>query len=713
METRTPREETKTANRWEPNGPIPRSTTETEGAGAAMGFETESREWFEQKYYARPTLHIAFESAQLSYGDAPVDLYNSGVNQILSVAAARGHRLFHFSMNDLFWDNGKPAATMSVLELDPSWSGENPMEAHRHLRTAERRTAPLDTIQLFIVRGDDIRNERSDNIDILRWASAHAKMIESVDATLATTDKMGTIHRAPQLPHPVTFAAERLEDARVAVARLPRSDGAFVLKDRYGYGCGAQVHRLRFDDPELEARLSDFLRKYGHILVQEFRPEIQNGDIVVTFFDDELIGAMRRRPAADQWKTNASLGAIEEGCTLTARQESIARALKRSFPECRLASVDMLESGRILEINAFPGGRGLLKNYGISLGEIVMDRMERELLGKGAEISAPSALSWSGAEGDHFPTGTRWPRVDALYRPRQGKRRVFDVLSGDRYELDIQDLIRFQARSPEYIVSIPHAGVLMPEEYRDRFDLDEASLLEIDLYSDLIYETSEGLRVQCELAPFFVDMNRDREGSRERGLPPHLANPPHEYYDVNDQLMLERPYPPTEKEKVLAYYDLYHDLLSAMIDRMKRERGYALLFDCHSMTAVGQGRAADKGESRANFVVGTLSGSSAHRRIIEAFAGALEREIQPHGLGLSVARDVPYAGGFITRRHHNPGKHVHAIQIEVTMDTYMYEAVAAAPLRYALKKPRLKLVREAVRSAFRAACQAAETLYHD
>jgi N-formylglutamate amidohydrolase/glutathione synthase/RimK-type ligase-like ATP-grasp enzyme len=670
-----------------------------------------NREWFSQKYYKRTALNIAFESAHISYSDLPVDLYNTGVNQILSVAASRDHSLFHFAMKDLVWDGDRPAARMSVLQLDPSWTRDERLNAYRYLRVGDTRLVPLETVQLFIVRGDDIRNEQSENIDILRWASENKKMIESVEATLATTDKFGTIKRAPQLPHPVTFAADNVEEAVGAIGQLPAADGTFVLKDRYGYGCGAQVHRLRFDDPELNRRLSRYIESYRHVLVQEFCPEITQGDIVVTFFDDELIGALRRLPAADQWKTNASLGAKEMGCNLTPRQESIARALKRSFPECRLASVDMLESGRILEINAFPGGRGLVQNYGISIGQIVMDRLEKELLGKGADASAPSSLTWSGETDPAFPTGTRWPEIDALYQAHGGIRTLFDVMSGDRYQLGIRDLIRFEAKSPEYILSIPHGGVFVPEAFRDRFRLSEKSLLEIDLYSSLLYETSEGLQLQSEWAPFFVDMNREREGSEKSDLPRHLTNSAHEYYDINDNLMIEHPYTPREKEEVLAYYDLYHQILEILIERMKRERGYALLFDCHSMTLTGQGRAEDKGCSRDNFVVGTLEGISADHRIVEAFSGALKRTVAFHGLDLSVARDVPYSGGFITRKHHDPANHIHVIQIEVAMESYMYEAVTKGTKRYAIKMPRLKIVRNAVRAAFRTACEAAETIY--
>lgn len=669
---------------------------------------------FDQAYYPEGSLTIGFESAQLTYTDYAVDLFNSGINQILSVAAVRGHRLLHFSMEDLSDRDGEWAAEAAVLDLDPAWDRADPLHAQRHLQVVDRLVVPLADVHLFVVRGDDIRTEQTVNIEALQWAAGHAKLLESVEATLSTTDKYGPIERSPQLPHPITFRAEALPEALEAIGRLPREERYFVLKDRYGYGCGAQVHRFAFDDPALEEKVADRLEDYGQVVIQEYRSEIADGDLVVTFFDDELIGALRRIPPETDWRTNACIGADEVGVTLTADQESIARALKRSYPECRLASVDMLESGRILEINAFPGGEGLLRNYEIVLGEIVMDRLEAELLGAGVGVgeAAPTALTWEAEKPPLFPTGTRWPEIEELFPDHEGEREVYDVLSGDRYRMDIHDLIEFDPRSPEYIVSIPHAGVLVPEAYRDRFRLGESALLEIDLYSDLCYEHSDGMHVSSELAPFFVDMNRTRAGAEEGELPRHLTNAAHEYYNVKDTLMLLEPYSPREEEEVLSYYDLYHGLLDRLIDRMRRERGYALLFDCHSMTSTGLGRVEDEGQARPDFVVGTLEGSSAHAEVIEAFMTTLRTETSGSGLGLTIDRDVPYAGGFITRSHHDPEGHVHVLQLEVAMDTYMYEAVAIPSKRYAIKRPRLRIVRRAVQAAFRSAAEAAERIYH-
>lgn len=69
-------------------------------------------------------LAIAFESEKLTYSSEAVDLYNTGITQILSVAAARGHELYHFSMPDLYRHENEPYARASVLELPAGWEGD-------------------------------------------------------------------------------------------------------------------------------------------------------------------------------------------------------------------------------------------------------------------------------------------------------------------------------------------------------------------------------------------------------------------------------------------------------------------------------------------------------------------------------------------------------------------------------------------------------------
>ncbi len=655
----------------------------------------------------RARIIVAFESARLSYGDHPVDLYNSGVNQLLSVAAARGYSLRHFRMADLYRDSGVARVHSTVLELDPAWSGDPP-GAWQHVHPVGTENLPLDAIELYFVRGDDIRRAHTPDLGILAEAEATATVIESVGATLSTCDKYQVVERCPDVPQPVTFAASDLDTALEAAHHLLRTDEWIVVKDRYGYGCGAQVHRLHVDTPGLENTLHEYLLAYDDLLVQEYRPEVGSGDLVATYLDDELLGAIRRVPAEGEWKSNASLGATQLPHELTPVQADAAWKVRKAFPECRLTSVDLLTSGRVLEINAFPGGEGLLETHGVVLAERVLDRLEaeRDRAPGGSGATSPRRR---GSRPGRVPDLGR--ALDRLY-DRDGLGGspidVLDVFAQEMHRASPRELI--EVRSPPgtdalaatpVVVSVPHAGVLVPQRFADRFPRHDDTFVEIDLLSHLLYEQLPATQVVSRFAPYFLDMNRGRAGAEEPHIPRHLHNPPHEYYTVDDDLILQRPYEDSEVEQVLRFYDLYHDLLDVLIDACRRRHGWALLVDGHSMTSVGLGRVHDEGEERDSVVVGTLGGTSADEAIIDAFVGALREGFAPFDLGITVAENVPYSGGFIIRKHHDPAAGVHAMQVEVTMDTYMYEADADPTRRYALKQRRLEIVRSVLNDAIK------------
>ncbi len=649
-------------------------------------------------------LIIAFESEKLTYSQYAVDLYNTGITQILSVAAARGHELYHFSMADLYLHEGEPYAKASHLELPEYWEGD-PILSYQYLQKTGERPLQLSSINICFARGDDIKDENTPNLDLLQTIEKNGVLIESIQATLTTTDKYELTRRLPHVPQPITFAADTLEEAMQAVEQLPKENKYFILKDRFGYGCGLQVHRIEFDDPELKNCLDMYVSNYQHIILQEYCPEVRNGDLVITFFDGELIAPLCREPAWGEWKTNVSFGSSQRMHILTEEQEHIAREVIAAFPEIRFASVDMLTTGKVLEINAYPGGRGLYENYGISVGKIVLDKLEAEVLGlplPTEDISAPLVET----------SITPWSNIYKLYEDFVSNVDVFDVFCRESYSLHIYDLIDFTPRSNDYILSLPHSGILVPEDYVSKFDLGPNCLKEIDLLSDILYEGLGGLQVVNRLAPFFVDVNRSRDGIDDTKMPSHLTNPATEYYTIENKTLLNEPYNSREKKSALQYYDLYHSILEYLSEQMINEQGYALIIDAHSMSSVGWGRVYDEGQPRSNFVVGTLDDQSADSEIIYDFVEALKSAAAVHELGLTVSKNKPYSGGFITRKHHDPAKNIHVIQLEVTMDTYMYEPVEEDEIkRYALKQPRIKIVQDIVSHAISAACIAAKRVH--
>ena len=76
---------------------------------------------------------------------------------------------------------------------------------------------------------------------------------------------------------------------------------------------------------------------------------------------------------------------------------------------------------------------------------------------------------------------------------------------------------------------------------------------------------------------------------------------------------------------------------------------------------------ATGGRSTPDFVLGDRFGTSCTAQIVDAVERLLRRK------GFSVARNKPYAGGFITESYGNPEKGFLALQIEASRALYMDE----------------------------------------
>ena len=111
-------------------------------------------------------------------------------------------------------------------------------------------------------------------------------------------------------------------------------------------------------------------------------------------------------------------------------------------------------------------------------------------------------------------------------------------------------------------------------------------------------------------------------------------------------------------------YKPYHRALQGILQETHGRFGMAVLVDCHSMPST-QGQREDG--PRADFVIGDRYGTSASSLFSDVLDAALRAR------GYTVARNKPYAGGFITEHYGNPAADCHALQIEVSRGLYMDE----------------------------------------
>jgi N-formylglutamate deformylase len=106
----------------------------------------------------------------------------------------------------------------------------------------------------------------------------------------------------------------------------------------------------------------------------------------------------------------------------------------------------------------------------------------------------------------------------------------------------------------------------------------------------------------------------------------------------------------------------FHEALAGLIEETLARFGHCLVLDCHSMPSP-PGRNA----VRADIVLGDGHGTSCQPAWTAYIDSVLE------GLGFSLRRNDPYAGGFITRHYGRPREGVQVVQLELARGLYMNE----------------------------------------
>jgi N-formylglutamate deformylase len=119
------------------------------------------------------------------------------------------------------------------------------------------------------------------------------------------------------------------------------------------------------------------------------------------------------------------------------------------------------------------------------------------------------------------------------------------------------------------------------------------------------------------------------------------------------------------RDRIREVHEPYHGMLGQLLARAREVHGMAVLFDCHSMPSEAL-RAAPRVQGQyPEIVLGDRFGAAASRALVATTQRAFERA------GFVVARNAPFAGGYITQRYGRPARGVHAIQIEIDRGLYL------------------------------------------
>ncbi len=230
------------------------------------------------------------------------------------------------------------------------------------------------------------------------------------------------------------------------------------------------------------------------------------------------------------------------------------------------------------------------------------------------------------------------------------------------------------------LVSAPHSGTLLPAEVAATLVADGATVAALDdgpvhrLFADapalgvtvLVARfrrvCADLNRDPCEMAPDAVEGLpvglRPRVTARARvglGVIPTRAGP---------AALVRTPLSTAAFVHRLArYWEPYHRELQRRLRRLAERFGTVLLLDVHSMPT----SAAGEGGRLVDVCIGDRFARSAHPALSRAAFDHFARH------GLRVARNSPFAGGFITRHYGRPERGIHALQLEFRRALFLDE----------------------------------------
>ena len=224
------------------------------------------------------------------------------------------------------------------------------------------------------------------------------------------------------------------------------------------------------------------------------------------------------------------------------------------------------------------------------------------------------------------------------------------------------------------IVSMPHTGTDIPEEFAGDFVSPWLARRDADWWVHLLYDFARELDatlVRTSISRSIIDVNRDPNGAslypgqNTTGLCPTTT------FD-NEPLYLAG-HEPSDVEiehRRRKFFDPYHAALNAEIERLRHQHPAIVVYDAHSIRS----RISHLFDGELpQFNIGTNSGRSCAGALADAVESACAAS------GLSHVRDGRFKGGWITRRYADPANGIHCIQMELACRGYMEEPTNVTP----------------------------------
>jgi glutathione synthase len=298
-----------------------------------------------------------------------IDIRGDSTFAILLEAQKRGHNLFYYTPPNLALHGDKLLARGASLKVED--------KAGAHYKLSRARTEDLSKRDVVLLRQDP-------PFDMSYITTTH--LLERIHPKTLVVNDPAQVRNAPEKIFvldfldlmPPTIVTRSLEDVQAFRAEMKD----IILKPLYGNG-GAAIFRISPDDTNVASLVELFQTVFREpFMVQQYRPEVKDGDKRIILVDGEVAGAINRVPMKGETRSNLHVGGTAQPTKLTARDEEICARLGPELKRRGLlfAGIDVI--GRYLtEINVTsPTGIRQVKAFGgADIAALIWDAIEAKV----------------------------------------------------------------------------------------------------------------------------------------------------------------------------------------------------------------------------------------------------------------------------------------------------------------------------------------------
>ena len=253
-------------------------------------------------------------------------------------AQARGHEIWWWAPNDLFYDSGVVKARARRVSVS--------LNEAKHFETHEEAARAADDFDVILVRQDPpFDMGYVSNTYLLELTKA---LVLNPPLGIRNISEKMSILQFPELT-PTTWVGRDLDALEAFAKRFDQ----VVLKVLFLMG-GDGVIKLSASDADFRNKAAAFVEAAGRepILAQEFMPAVSGGDKRVFVIGGEPFAALKRMPKEGDFRANLHVGGKAVAGELDDADRAIVKAVAPLLAREGIvfAGLDVI-AGKLIEIN--------------------------------------------------------------------------------------------------------------------------------------------------------------------------------------------------------------------------------------------------------------------------------------------------------------------------------------------------------------------------